>query len=304
MRYVFIVNPAAGKKDPYHSFFPYINNYLKSQHISYTVHKTEHPMHAAELAAAEAGRGDPVRIFGLGGDGTLSEIAAGAAGKKNAEVGIFPCGSGNDYIKTFGNEADFLSPEKQLSASSKTVDLIRSGDKISINLCTVGMDAKIPIEVAKMKRFPLLSGPAAYDIGLVKVLLGKLGDELQITIDGTKIFKDSFLMAVAGCGRYYGGGYCAAPEALPDDGLLDFILIRKPALHRIPKLVSLYKAGKHLAAKEFTGLLTFCRGKKMEIEAQHPIAENLDGECKFVNHASFEILPKSLNFIVPAADNA
>ena len=299
MRYVLIVNPTAGRKNPMETVFPSVRDAFRSAKIDFTWHETEYPGHATELAAAEAGRGDGVRIYGFGGDGTLSEIAAGMIGRKNAELGIFPCGSGNDYIKTFGPEEDFLSPEKQLAAKARTVDMIRSEGRYAVNLCTVGMDAKIPLEVEKLKRIRFLSGPAAYDLGLFKTLLGRIGNDMTVTIDGDNRYEGCFLMAVAGCGRYYGGGYCGAPEALPDDGLLDFILIRKPAFHRLPKLVSLYKAGKHLHSKEFDGLLTFRRGKKMEIVSARPVAQNLDGECSLVARTSFEVMPAAVRFLVP-----
>lgn len=299
MRYIFIVNPAAGKKNPLQAFFPYIREAFRSRNTDFTCYETKYPKHATEIAAAEGGKGDAVRIYGLGGDGTLNEIAAGIIGMRNVELGIFPCGSGNDYIKTFGAAENFLSPEKQIAGQSRTVDMIRSENWSAINLCTVGMDAKIPLEVKRLKHIRFLSGPAAYNLGLLKTLLGRIGDEMTITVDRKKTYTGCFLMAVIGCGRYYGGGYCAAPEALPDDGLLDFILIRKPAFHRIPKLIGLYKAGRHLKSKEFDGLLTFCRGKRLEIESPREVAQNLDGECSLIKGTSFEVMPKSIRFIVP-----
>jgi diacylglycerol kinase (ATP) len=299
LRYVFIVNPTAGNRNPMETVFPSARDAFCSWKVDFTWYETKYPGHATEIAAAEASREDALRIYGFGGDGTLSEIAAGIVGRKNVEIGIFPCGSGNDYIRTFGSKEDFLSPQKQLGARSRTVDMIRSKDRYAINLCTVGMDAKVPLEVEKLKRIRFLSGPAAYDIGLFKTLLGPIGNEMTITIDGEKKYEDCFLMAVTGCGRYYGGGYCGAPEAVPDDGLLDFILIRKPALYRIPKLVALYKAGKHLKSKEFEGILTFHRGKRMEVASMHSVAQNLDGECSLVRQASFEVVPRAVRFLVP-----
>lgn len=299
LRYVLIVNPAAGKKNPMQTVFPAVRDAFRSKNLDFSCYETKNPGHATEIAAAETGKGDAVRLYGFGGDGTLSEIAAGMIGRKNGELGIFPCGSGNDYIKTFGEEKDFLSPEKQIGAPSRTVDMIHSGGRYAVNLCTVGMDAKIPLEVEKLKRIRFLSGPAAYNLGLVKTLLGRIGSEMTVTIDGEKTYAGCFLMAVAGCGRYYGGGYCGAPEAVPDDGLLDFILIRKPAFYRIPKLVQLYKEGKHLHSKAFDGILTFCRGKKMEIEAAGPTAENMDGECSVAERMSFEVVPGAVRFLVP-----
>lgn len=304
MRYVFIVNPTAGNRNPMETVFPSVRNAFRGWKVDFTYYETKYPGHATQIAAAEAGKGDAVRIYGFGGDGTLSEIAAGLIGRENTELGIFPCGSGNDYIKTFGSEEDFLSPEKQLDARSRIVDMIRSEDRYAVNLCTVGMDAKVPLEVEKLKRIRFLSGPAAYDLGLLKTLLGRIGDEMTITIDGDEKYEDCFLMAVTGCGRYYGGGYCGAPEAVPDDGLLDFVLIRKPAFYRIPKLIALYKAGKHLKSKEFDGILTFRRGKRMEITSARPVAQNLDGECSLVKRTSFEVMPGAVRFLVPQGTGA
>lgn len=114
-----------------------------------------------------------MRIFAVGGDGTLSEVAAGAIGMENVEVGVIPCGSGNDYIKTFGEIEKFLSPEKQLKATSRMVDMIESEGHLSINLCSIGLDAKVAYEMVKFKAVPFLSGSTAYNLALVKVLLGK-----------------------------------------------------------------------------------------------------------------------------------
>jgi diacylglycerol kinase family enzyme len=272
---------------------------MEARGLAYTCHVTQFPGQASEFSADEAGREGPVRIYSVGGDGTLREVAAGAIGRENAEVGAFPCGTGNDYIKTFGREEDFLSPEKQLAARSRTVDTIRSDSGVSVNLCTVGMDARVSMLVSRIKRIPFLSGPVAYDLAMIRTLFGKIGENLKIVIDSIRSYRDVFLMAIACNGRYYGGGFCPAPTAAPDDGLLDFVLIRKPPFWKIPKLAQMYKAGRHLGAREFDGILTFCRGKKMEISAARPVAENIDGDCRYVGKEKFSVLPSSLRFLVP-----
>ena len=299
MRYVFIVNPVAGKKNPYNSVFPLVQEYFRQTGLEYTCHITNQPKQATELTRQQAARGDAVRVYAVGGDGTLSEVASGAIGMENVEIGVFPCGSGNDYIKTFGSIENFLSPEKQLNAKSRWVDMIESEGHFSINVCSMGTDAKVAYEMVKFKNIPYLSGPTAYNLAVVKVLLGKLGDHLKVTIDGEKVFEDDYLFALAGSGRYYGGGYCGAPQALPDDGLLDFILIRKPSLLQIPSLVKIYKSGEHLESPLFKGILTFCRGREMQVNATKPLIANYDGECHTVDHVNFKVVPKSVRFLVP-----
>lgn len=299
MRYVFIVNPTAGKKNPYDTIFPKIQQYFGNSGLEYHYHTTKAPLHATELVQSEAAKGDAVRIFAVGGDGTLSETAAGAIGEKNVEIGIIPCGSGNDYIKTFGEQEAFLSFDKQLGAASHPVDMIRSGEQLSINVCSIGLDAKVAYNMVPFKKIPFVSGSMAYNMALVKTLLGKIGTQLEVTIDGDKKFEGNYLFALAGSGKFYGGGYCGAPQAIPDDGLLDFILIKKPPLIQIPSLVPIYKAGDHLTSEKFKDILTFCRGKSMEITALRPAVANFDGECHFIDKVGFQVIPKAVNFIVP-----
>lgn len=299
MRYVFILNPTAGKKNPYNTIFPAIQQYFDEKGLECVCYITERPKHATELAKMEGLKGDPVRIFAIGGDGTLSETAAGAIGMKNVEVGILPCGSGNDYIRTYGTVDDFLSLDKQIKAESLTVDMIRSGDRLSINLCSIGLDAKVAYNMVPFKKIPFVSGSMAYDIALVKTLFGKIGDRLEITIDDDIKYEGIYLFALAGSGKYYGGGYCGAPQAVTNDGLLDFILIKKPPLTKIPALLPVYKSGEHIHSEIFKDILTFCRGKKMEVKAARPAIANFDGECHYIDNVVFEIIPNSVNFIVP-----
>ncbi len=299
MRYVFIINPSAGKTNPYNTIFPDIQNYFRANGMDLVCHVTNYPKHAAELAKQQGAKGDAVRIFGVGGDGTLSEVAAGVIGMDNAEVGIIPCGSGNDFVKTFGKIESFLSIEKQLAAKSKKVDMIESKDQISINLCSIGMDARVAYEMVKFKTLPLFSGPMAYNVALVKVLLGKIGEHLKIEIDEDKKYEGDYLFALAGSGKYYGSGYCGAPKAVPDDGLLDFILIKKPPFSMIPSLVKIYKEGGHIESPKFKGLLTYCRGREMRVSSLKPVIANYDGEVHPTEQEYFKVIPCAVNFIVP-----
>lgn len=299
MRYVFIVNPAAGKRNPYQTVFPLIQDYFRQQGMEYVCHLTNQPRQATELARQQGAKGDAVRIFAVGGDGTLSETAAGVVGMDNVEVGVIPCGSGNDYVKTFGDIENFLSPQKQFRAKSRRVDMIESDGRLSINICSIGMDAKVAYEMARIKNTPFLSGPMAYNIALLKVLTGKMGDRLKIEIDGDSVYEGTYLFALAGSGRYYGGGYCGAPQALPSDGLLDFILIKKPPFFRIPPLVKIYKEGGHLESPLFADLLTFRRGREMRVSADGTAIGNYDGECHFVDSVYFRVVPGAVRFLIP-----
>ena len=90
MRYVFIVNPVAGKNGCAVSVGEKIRIYCREQGIEALFYQTDSCGHAQKIARAEAESGLPVRLYAVGGDGTLNEVAAGAAGFENAAVGVYP----------------------------------------------------------------------------------------------------------------------------------------------------------------------------------------------------------------------
>jgi len=91
-----------------------------------------------------------------------------------------------------------------------------------------------------------------------------------------------------------------APKALPDDGLLDCILVYKTVGRlKLASLVGQYKRGQHLDWP-FT---KFVRGKKMVIESKEPAAVNVDGECEYVTRSEFQILEKAARVVIPTSSD-
>lgn len=233
----------------------------------------------------------------------MLEVVRGAEFHKNAAVGVYPCGSGNDFVRSFGKREVFLNPENQLAGKTVSIDMIRTQHGDAVNICSVGFDAKVAAEMNYYKHLPFVSGELAYTISLAKCFLGHLADKMTVTFyyaDGTKeTVTGEFLFTLAGNGRWYGGGYCGAPNSVIDDGLLDFVLIRKPAYFRIPGLVPKYKRGEHLSNPAFSDLLVYRRGVKIEIQSENEVVSNMDGLCIKVKSEEYNILPHALNFILP-----
>ncbi len=92
-----------------------------------------------ETCQAQAGS---LRFYACGGDGTLGEVATGAHGFPQAEIGVWPCGSGNDYVKYYGGVERFLDLNAQMKAGSVPVDLMQVGERCAINAINVGLEAR------------------------------------------------------------------------------------------------------------------------------------------------------------------
>ncbi|OJU15413.1 MAG: hypothetical protein BGN88_07865, partial [Clostridiales bacterium 43-6] len=223
MRYLFVVNPVAGKGDGVSKIVPLVERYFKDKGGNYAVVVTKTAHEATYIVRTECKKGDAIRVYACGGDGTLFDVVAGAIGYPNAEVGVLPCGSGNDFIKTFGI-VDFLDMDGQIKGSAFPMDLIQCNDRYSINVCSTGLDAEVVSHKNRLKFLSKISGSFAYYVALFISFLFNIKNNFEITIEDEKPIKGNFLFAVAANGRYYGGGFLPAPNASPHDGLMNCVL--------------------------------------------------------------------------------
>lgn len=305
VRSVYILNPSAGKNGA-EPFEDEVRKFHAANGGAYEIVRTTHPGHAAKIARAAGESGAAVRLWAVGGDGTLSETADGASGYKNLSVGVFPFGTGNDFVRHFGGRGPFLDLARQHAGREMTIDMIRTGDGTAVNICSVGFDAKVADKMDGYKKIPGVSGSLAYILSLVFSFFGSLSDALEIELVNaqgeTERFSGDYMFALAGNGRWYGGGFCGSPRSVLDDGLLDFVLVARPPFRKIPGLIGRYKAGRHLDDPAFAPYLTYRRGTRIEMRAADggTLVSNRDGNCAHVQGGErFEILPGALRFVVP-----
>ncbi|MBQ5910874.1 MAG: YegS/Rv2252/BmrU family lipid kinase [Clostridia bacterium] len=294
MRDVFIINPAAGKEDCTKVLTAEIREvYGDNCKILITTGEGD----ALVKAKAEAETGDDVRIFACGGDGTSFEVLNGIVGYKNAAIGVIPIGSANDFIKYFGFDSKprFLNLKKQKNGTLLPIDLIKAGDKYCMNQCCAGLDAQVADFMKGFKRLPLVSGPMAYNLAVVKAFLGKIGINMKVITDG-KIFKEgSVLFAVCANAPVYGGGYISAPKAVLNDGQLDCVTIDTVKKLQVPGLLPKYKSGQH----EKLDVCTYGRCESFEFQADVEIPVSLDGEIIHTKSFKCEIVKNGINFVLP-----
>lgn len=301
MRHVFILNPVAGKNKAALALRGKIDAYFASHpEQEYSVYLTDGVGAATRIASEECRKGD-VRLYACGGDGTLQEVANGIpVGASDIEVTVIPCGSGNDYVRAFDGADAFLNLEDLISGEAVSVDAIDCGDRVSLNIASMGLDASVGQKMQRYKKWPGVSGSMAYNIAVVDAICHPIGVEMQIEMEtdqGTVRRDGRFLMALAANGRFYGGGYQGAPTAVTDDGLLEFVMVKKISRFEIPLVLGKYKAGEHKGVK----CIETIRGKSMHVRAAKPMACNIDGECFTTNEVSFSVLPCAYRFVLPAS---
>lgn len=299
MEHLFIVNPAAGgvRRDC-DALLQRIETVMKACGEPYEVYLTKCPMDACEKIKAAAADGRPMRVYACGGDGTLNEGVNGAAGLPNVALTHYPCGTGNDYIKTFGEDrALFFDLSRLVHGFVHPVDLIECGGRYSVNSCSVGLDARVCNDVHKYSKLPVIGGAAAYVVALIVNMIK--GPNIPLTIRaGGHTYTGRFALLCACNGQYYGGGFHPVPEAQPDDGIMDTLIVREVSRLQFLRLVGKYAKGRY---KEVTGdLIVSLKGGEVHVESEEAIAVQIDGEVVFQKEVTFRMAPEKLNMLFPA----
>ncbi len=295
MRYVFYVNPVAGKGNIQEGIINSIKNYFANKSDEFKIHITKSKGDALSSAKYEAETGDDIRMFACGGEGTVFEVLNGIVGHNNVQLGVIPCGSANDFLKFFNTKEEFLDISKQIDGTAVEMDLIKAGDKYCLNGCSVGMDAMVARDMSLFKNWPFVSGKTAYTLAIVKTLLKRLGVKIKMSIDNGVFNETNCLFAVVANAPYYGGGYKGAPDAVPNDQELDCTVIDTVSKFKILKFLPMYKKGEH----KTLDISSILRCKSMEFTSEKPIPVNLDGEIIETDHIKFEIVKSAINFVLP-----
>lgn len=297
MKHIFVVNPKAGGEDS----SEYIAEKLKDIEAGAEMYVTREPRDATRYVAERcaAAGGEALRFYACGGDGTLNEVVSGVMDyADNVEVGCYPCGSGNDYVKCWP-EADFTDMRALMGGQSVPVDVMRVGDRYCINTLNFGFEAEVCRTMADVRRVPLVGGRMAYTTGIVKSLATSRKNYCRVAVDGQPWFDGDMLLASLANGTYAGGGYKCAPRAVNDDGLLEVMTIRPLSIKRFAQLIKHYERGEHLDLPELKGTVSYCRGQRVVIDSDHPFYIATDGELIEGTRFEVECLQKAIKFIVP-----
>ena len=295
MKHLFLINPAAGKRDSTFDCSEEIHALCKERGLDYRIRVSKKPGDLTAYAREAAETGEEIRIYACGGDGTLNEVINGAAGHPNAAVTHWPKGSGNDFVKIFSEPAQFRDLGALVDGDEAKMDLIRCGDHYSLNICSMGLDARIGTQMAYYKRLPLVTGSGAYVISTLVNLAQGIHAPCTVEVNGETIEGRKTMICVCS-GRYYGGGFNPVPEAEPDDGLLDVLLVEPVSLPEVAKLIGIYKAGRY---REIPNWIRHCRTTELTVHCEKSSVINMDGEARFGKDVTFRVEPQALRFFYP-----
>lgn len=300
MKYIFIINPKAGEGG--------VEEVLREQ-ISFLPEKDNCEVYLTKGVGdatkyvkdqCENRNDESLRFIACGGDGTINEVFSGAMGFENVSVTCYPCGSGNDFVKTFGGADNFLNIQKLISAPTKQMDVLKVGDRYSFNVTNFGFDTTVAITVNTDRAKTGHGSKSSYTKGIIKAIFTSMKNKFKVTADGEVLNPSGVaLLCTLGNCKYVGGSFCCAPKAKTDDGLIEVCLAKTISLFKFIKLLPVYTAGEHLDNENFKDVFTYRRAKKVKVDAPIGFAYSLDGEIIYESHFTVEVLSKALSVAIP-----
>ena len=281
-----------------------IRDALKNFLREYKFEFTEKPLHATEITRQVIKEGTEL-VIGVGGDGTMNEIANGFFEDRrmiNPEttLGVVPSGTGCDLTKSLNIPPGLANALKVITEGpSLRMDVGRvrfktpaGGDdeRFFLNVADFGMGGEV---VRRVNQRRLERKASSYVRCLVSAMAQYRSRRIRIRVDGESLPESEYLMGAIANGRVFGKGMKIAPEARLDDGLFDNVFVRSMkflefCLHGW-KLVN----GSHLSHPK----ISLVRGRKVEalpVEETEEVLLELDGEQLGRLPATFEILPRNL----------
>jgi len=268
-----------------------VEAWLKERGQRHTMVRTEYPGHAIALAKACGDQGDK-RMFCIGGDGTVFEVANGLLGSDTA-LGIIPGGTGNDFARTLGLPKDPVAVmEALLAAPSRAVNVCTLNDRVFLNVCGAGFD--VDVVVASNRAKHLGQGMLPYLYGVLHTLFTHKPRHFTIEFDGETRQGPLLLVSVAN-GQYIGGGMHIAPMARLDDDLLDVIMIQAVSRPRILRLLPEFINGSFIKR---TDIVEHKRCRTVRISSPG-MRMQMDGEVADVEDAVLGIGDQRLTLLMP-----
>jgi YegS/Rv2252/BmrU family lipid kinase len=304
-----VVNPRSGGGRTGREW-PAIERSLRAAFPLMSVAATERRGDATGLVR-EALREGHVEVIAVGGDGTINEAVNGffdANGPiaPDAVFGFVTSGTGGDFRKTFGIAPGWAAAIARLKdASAKPIDigrlscLTRKGEPVTryfANIGSFGLSGVIVDSVNRARIAKLFGGSFAFAFHSLAGMLFYRDRTVRIRVDGDFDEIASISTVAVANGQYFGGGMRVAPNARPDDGLFDVIIMGGTPKHRAMADMRQIYTGEHLNNPAVRAL----RGRKVVAvpvaeTRGRPVLIEVDGESAGRLPATFEILPRALN---------
>ncbi len=314
-----------------------IESTLKAKDISFDAHETQYAGDAT-VATRAALRAGYQLIAVVGGDGTLSETAAGffaldeqeaasdeqpkiknanslpAAVSRKAALAILPAGTGDDFARGLVGRRERIERwlerlagyyEKPEPSATRDVDVLygtaggSAPSFICLNVATLGIGAEVAGRVAAQRALMRrLPGEARFTAAACGALLAWRERRVRVMVDDEPAFECASNLLAVANGVYAGGGMMFAPRARPDDGRMDVLLACEITRATILRELPRIRRGAHLGNPKVRTI--GCTRVRIEhLTHRDALPVEADGNVRGHTPAEFQLIPAALKIIAP-----
>jgi YegS/Rv2252/BmrU family lipid kinase len=317
-----IVNHAAARA---RTAWPVVQRHLGDAGLEFDLHQTSGPGDATTVTRTALRQGCQMVVV-VGGDGTLSEAAAGffdlperlAATDDQeptpinpaAALAILPAGTGDDFARGLaGHRAPLASWLETVIGycrnprdSTRLVDVLYGRSDgytnpfICLNAATLGIGGETARRVAGQGKFwRRFSGEARFVVAAIGALAAWRERPVRVTVDDQVSTAPMNLVGIAN-GLYAGGGMMFSPAARVDDGKLDVVTASGLSRLMIVRELQRIHTGGHLANPR----VRMIQGRRASVETDAPADALLiegDGNLRGRTPVDFRVVPRALRFV-------
>lgn len=298
-RALVIANPAAARTD--HYVVADVMQVFASGGWHAELDATTGPGDARRLAERGVADGvDVVAVFG--GDGTTMQAAAALVGTDVA-LGVIPGGTGNLLA---GNLRIPSAPVRAagtiVNGVPRRLDLGRmhrsDGEHFFAVACGAGYDARVMAGTATAQKHRWKF--AAYVATTFRLLEELHVAHMTITVDGETLETDAAMILVANCGEVIPPLVRLRHGIVPDDGLLDVVMLRAGTMvESVRAIWDLLADGPAHGRDHF---VRFARGQEIQVVSDPVEPVQMDGEPAGLTPFTASIVPGALTVMVPTTD--
>jgi len=298
-----ILNTNANEKKCERSWKP-VAELLERRNIRYELHVVRRPGEGISTAK-ELCQSGIRHLVAAGGDGTINEVVNGIflSGVDTREVymAVLPMGRGNDWVRSHHypntiaevvecwRNGNFMQHDIG-RVTSQTQD--KSHTRYFINIAGFGFDADVIYDVTNHPTH--FFGFNVYILSLLKTLFSHKPTAIQVSAKEDFEFDGEVFMVIAAICQYNGGGIREAKYAIPDDGLLDLIVVPKMSVPKVLKHLKDMTTGDHIDKIEGIKLI---KTTAATIRSNTIFRGETEGELLVPGNYRIELMANALNVL-------
>lgn len=303
MKTVFIVNPASGNASTGKQWDE-LSGRIRGMGLDHEALMTHAPGDATELAARAILEGADT-IVAVGGDGTINEVANGffvGADAPPAALAVLPMGTGGDFRRTVGIPDEFEDAVRaiqqrrlrQIDAGRIEMRGLDGAPLIRhfVNIADAGIGGVVVERVNRTSK--LLGGRVSFQYAAMMTLL-TYRPQAVVVESAEGRFEGVAQNVVVANGQYFGGSMHVAPRAVPDDGLFDVVVFGDIARFEALRSINDIYSAKHLQNPK----VRTWRTAELTVSSSARVLIDVDGEMSGTLPATFRLVPKAIDLVVP-----